>query len=136
MNPIIQDLTPSGHGHLRLWHQAEAGACSRPIVANRLSAITLSEFEYGVEKSRRPSQNRLALADFIAPFEVLPYDRTASECYGKIRAQLEMTGQPIGALDLLIAAHAVAHSLVLATNNERGFGRVPSLEIENWAAET
>jgi len=101
-----------------------------------ISAITLSELQYGVERSDRREQNRMALGAFIAPLEVLPYDRSVADHYGKIRAQLDMVGKPVGALDLLIAAHALTCGLVLVTNNEREFRRVPSLKVENWAVET
>jgi tRNA(fMet)-specific endonuclease VapC len=53
--------------------------------------------------------------------------------YGQMRAQLEKKGLPIGAYDLLIAAHALSLGLTLVTNNAREFGRVADLEIENWA---
>jgi tRNA(fMet)-specific endonuclease VapC len=98
-----------------------------------LSAITLSELQCGVEKSSRPAQNRRALAQFLAPLEIAPYDDRAAASYGVIRAQLEAQGTPIGALDTLIAAHARALGAALVTNNPREFQRVPGLAIENWA---
>ena len=101
-----------------------------------ISAITLSELQYGVARSGRREQNRIALEAFIAPLEVLPYDRVVADRYGKIRAELDMAGTPVGALDLLIAAHALTCGLVLVTNNEREFRGVPSLKVENWAIET
>jgi tRNA(fMet)-specific endonuclease VapC len=101
-----------------------------------ISAITLSELQYGVERSDRREQNRMALGAFIGPLEVLPYDRSVADHYGKIRAEWDMVGKPVGALDLLIAAHALTRGLVLVTNNEREFRRVPSLKVENWAVET
>lgn len=86
-----------------------------------ISAITLSELQYGVEKSDRREQNRIALMGFIAPFEVLPYDRSVADHYGRVRAQLDMAGKPVGALDLLLAAQALTRGLVLVTNNENEF---------------
>jgi len=100
-----------------------------------ISAITLGELEYGVQKSARCADNRAALAAFLRPFEILPYDRSAAGNYGKIRAHLETAGQTIGALDMLIAAHALAGNLTLVTNNEREFRRVPGIKLENWAVE-
>lgn len=97
-----------------------------------ISSITVSELEFGVHKSSRPVENRLALAEFLAPLEILSYDGTAAARYGEIRAALEKQGQPIGAMDLLIAAHAVSRHLTLVTNNEREFRRVPGLKISNW----
>ena len=71
-----------------------------------ISAITLAELEYGVAKSNRPEQNHEALLSFAAPLEILPFDDQAALHYGEIRTGLERSGQPIGAMDLLIAAHA------------------------------
>ena len=98
-----------------------------------VSSITLSELEYGVEKSEQRDRNKIALANFIAPIEVITYDDLAAAQYGIIRSSLEKNGMPIGALDMLIAAHALSQGLILVTNNEREFKRVPGLKIENWA---
>ncbi len=97
-----------------------------------VSSITVAELEYGVEKSRNPQKNREALINFLAPLTVLPFDDKAASHYGDIRAHLEKKGTPIGCMDLLIAAHARSLSLILVTNNEMEFSRVPGLLIENW----
>jgi tRNA(fMet)-specific endonuclease VapC len=97
-----------------------------------ISAITLAELEYGAAKSSRPEQNREALIAFTAPLEVLPFDDNASLHYGEIRADLERSGMVIGAMDMLIAAHARSRSLKLVTNNSREFQRIHGLDIENW----
>jgi len=97
-----------------------------------ISSITLSELEYGVAKSQKPPQNKLALAEFLAPIEILPYDDMAAVQYGEIRALLERQGTPIGSLDMLIAAHALSLNSILVTNNESEFRRVPGLIVENW----
>jgi tRNA(fMet)-specific endonuclease VapC len=97
-----------------------------------ISAITFAELEYGAAKSSRPEQNREALIAFTAPLEVLPFDDDASLHYGEIRADLERAGMIIGAMDMLIAAHARSRSLKLVTNNSREFQRIHGLDIENW----
>jgi len=97
-----------------------------------ISSITLSELEYGVAKSSKPQQNKLALTEFLAPIEILPYDDLAAQQYGELRAHLERKGKPIGSLDMLIAAHALSLKCILVTNNEVEFRRVPKLNIENW----
>ena len=97
-----------------------------------VSSITLSELEYGVSKSVAPERNRLALAEFMSPIVVLPYSDVVAPIYGRVRAHLEAKGTGIGALDTLIAAHALAANLALVTNNEREFRRVPGLRIVNW----
>ena len=83
-------------------------------------------------KSRKPEQNKLALAQFMAPIEISAYDDVAAQHYGKIRADLERQGTPIGSLDMLIAAHALSIDSVLITNNESEFKTVADLRIENW----
>jgi len=98
-----------------------------------VSSTTLSELEYGVMKSAKSEQNKLALVQFIAPIEISAYDDVAAQHYGVIRAHLERQGTPIGSLDMLIAAHALSQNSVLITNNESEFKRVSNLRIENWA---
>lgn len=100
-----------------------------------ISSITYSELIFGAAKSLRPEQNRMALTQFVAPLEIVPYDDTAAQRYGDLRACLERQGTPIGSLDMLIAAHALALNCVLVTNNEKEFARVPGLKMENWAME-
>ena len=97
-----------------------------------ISSITLSELFYGVSKSSKPEQNRIALMQFIAPLEILPYGDEASQYYGELRAYLEKQSTPVGSLDMLIAAHALSISCTLVTNNEKEFTRIPDLKIENW----
>ena len=98
-----------------------------------ISAITLAELEYGVWNSSRPEQNRTALMMFLSGIQILPFEGEAAREYGVIRADLKKKGVPIGANDLLIAAHAKAAGLTLVTNNTREFERVKGLSIENWA---
>ena len=97
-----------------------------------ISAITLAELQYGAAKSARPRQNRESLKEFVSALDVASFDIAATEAYGEIRASLEKSGRPIGAMDLLIAAHALSLRARLATNNEREFKRVRGLRVENW----
>ncbi|MFH1288024.1 MAG: type II toxin-antitoxin system VapC family toxin [bacterium] len=97
-----------------------------------ISSITLSELEYGVEKSQYPGKNKLALIEFLAPISVYGYDSNCAKEYGVVRADLERRGKVIGAMDMLIAAHAKALNLILVTNNIREFKNVKGLRIENW----
>ena len=97
-----------------------------------ISAITVAELEYGVEKSAQTDKNRDALAEFLAPFEIMPFDERASLEYGRIRAHLERKGTLIGSMDMLIAAHAQSLGVTLVTNNAKEFKRVPHLQVENW----
>lgn len=97
-----------------------------------ISSITLAELEYGVAKSDYIEKNKKALKDFISNFYVLPFDENAANKYGKIRAYLETNGNTIGAMDMLIAAHAKSENLILVTNNTKEFNRVQGLQIEDW----
>ncbi|PJC11475.1 MAG: VapC toxin family PIN domain ribonuclease [Comamonadaceae bacterium CG_4_9_14_0_8_um_filter_60_18] len=97
-----------------------------------ISSVTAAELAFGVAKSGS-ARNREALEMFLAPLEVLPFDASAIWHYGDLRAALERRGEPIGALDTMIAAHAMASNTILVTNNTREFARVAGLRLENWA---
>lgn len=109
----------------RLKSELDNGVC--------ISSITLAKLEYGMKHSSNPAKNEQALLRFLVPFSVLAFGPAAASEYGEIRAYLQGQGTPIGPLDMLIAGHARAEKLILVTNNVREFGRVPNLEIENWA---
>lgn len=96
-----------------------------------VSSITGAELAFGVAKSGS-QRNHEALEKFLAPLEVLPFDVGAMHAYGPLRADLQRRGQPIGSLDTLIAAHALALGATLVTNNIEEFRRVPALICENW----
>lgn len=98
-----------------------------------ISSITHAELAFGVARSGS-RRNRMALDKFLLPLETMPFDADAARQYGKLRAQLERAGTPIGALDTLIAAHALALGVTLVTHNTREFERVPKLRLANWAS--
>lgn len=97
-----------------------------------ISAITLAELQYGVERSARREANQDALDQFAAHIEVLPFEAQAAVHYGQLRTELQRAGQPAGPLDMLIGAHARSKGLIVVTNNEREFARMPGLRVENW----
>jgi len=98
-----------------------------------MSVITHLEMVYGAWKSQHREANLRTLEALEKVIPVLPLDANVGHHYGRVRAELESKGSPIGAYDLLIAAHALAQGLTLVTNNVREFRRVPELKIENWA---
>ena len=98
-----------------------------------ISSVTYAELVHGVEKSAAVEKNRLALSMLLANMEILDFDAQAADCYGKIRADLEKKGRPIGPLDMMIAGHAQSLGYTVVTNNVKEFSRVSALRIENWA---
>lgn len=100
-----------------------------------VSTITIAALEYGVYRSRKTDQNRIALLQFLVPLTILDFDQSAAALYGSTRVYLESRGTPIGPMDLLRAAQAASRDLILVTNNEREFSRIQGLQIENWISE-
>jgi len=97
-----------------------------------LCAIVKAELFYGVLKSANPDKNLERLTTFINHFSSLPFDDSTARTYGHIRSYLEYKGMPIDPNDLMIAAIAIAHNLILVTHNTREFNRVPDLMLEDW----
>ena len=98
-----------------------------------ISSVTYAELIHGVEKSKAIEKNRVALALLLANIEIMNFDSMAAESYGKIRADLEKAGTPIGPLEMMIAGHAKALDYTVVTNNTKEFERVKGLKLENWA---
>ncbi|WP_018862253.1 MULTISPECIES: type II toxin-antitoxin system VapC family toxin [unclassified Thioalkalivibrio] len=121
---IMKRRPPEVHARLRGVPVGEVG----------LSAVVLAELRYGVRRSSQRERSEAALERFLAFARVCDWPEEAAEHYGDIRAELERVGTPIGANDLLIAAHARAIGAVLVTNNGREFERVSGLQVENWVA--
>jgi tRNA(fMet)-specific endonuclease VapC len=98
-----------------------------------LSAITISELEFGAHNSGDYGTEIVAVQEILTPFEVYDYDgATCPAHYGRIRHELERAGQAIGAMDLLIAAHALALPATLVTNNLAHFQRISGLSVARW----
>ena len=99
-----------------------------------ISVVTYAELIYGVEYSSSKKINRQIIDDFVHHLNIIDWSKAAAEQYGKIRTNLKKTGLIIGAMDLMIAAHAKSRRSILVTNNEKHFERVKGLTIENWAS--
>lgn len=97
-----------------------------------LCSVVKSELLFGARKSAEAVETLERLEVFFQPFVSLPFDDHAAELAGHARAELEKAGTPIGPNDLLIAAIALAHGLIVVTHNVREFGRVPWLRVEDW----
>lgn len=98
-----------------------------------VSVMTRAEMRYGIK--RLPADHRLHLAvhQFLKIVRILPWDTEAADWYAEIRYQLVSIGQPIGEMDMMIAAHALSAGAVLVTNNRRHYERIAApLILENW----
>ncbi|MGA2725235.1 MAG: type II toxin-antitoxin system VapC family toxin [Bryobacteraceae bacterium] len=104
-----------------------------PMAQLAISAVTEGELRYGA--ARRPDAARLRtiVDEFLLRMTTLPWDSEAAQHYGQIRAALERKGQPMGNLDMMIGAHAVALGAVLVTN-DRAFTRIKELRVEDWTS--
>jgi tRNA(fMet)-specific endonuclease VapC len=99
-----------------------------------ISVITRAELQYGLKSLPTEHRLHLAVRQFLRIVRILPWDGDAADWYAQIRHQLVATGQPIGEMDMMIAAHALAAGAVLVTNNSRHFQRIDApLILENWA---
>jgi tRNA(fMet)-specific endonuclease VapC len=102
-----------------------------PMASLCMSAITQGELLFGLAKRPEATRLRLAVRELLRRVDVLPWDSVAAECYGNVRAALTRQGKVVGPIDLLIAAHALSLGSVLVTN-DRSFGMVDALPIEDW----
>jgi tRNA(fMet)-specific endonuclease VapC len=107
-------------------------ANSREDIA--LSVITEAELRTGAAKSGSPAKTLRLVENFLRPLSVLEFTSADAAAYAQVRAKLERAGTPIGPLDTLIAAQAVARKLVLVSNNEREFRRIAALHLQNWTS--
>ena len=122
---IVSDIVRHPRGKIanRISEVGEGDVCTSIIVA--------AELRYGATKKNSPRLTA-QLEAVLGALVVLALEAPAELRYGKIRASLERKGRPIGANDLLIAAHAQSLDLTLVTDNEREFSHVDGLRIENW----
>ena len=122
---IISELmrSPAGEVSRRIAEVGEDCICTSIIVA--------AELRFGAAKSARPAlQERVEL--ILSAIDTLPLEPPADRYYAQLRHALGQQGLLIGPNDMLIAAHALALELTVVTANEREFGRVPGLKVENW----
>jgi len=102
-----------------------------PMEQVHISSITEAELRYGVARLPAATKLRQIVEEFLLRVTIMAWDSKAAQEYGLLRASLERTGQPIGNLDLMIAAHALALGAILVTN-DRAFARIKKLKTENW----
>jgi tRNA(fMet)-specific endonuclease VapC len=102
-----------------------------PMSQVGISVITEAELRFGLAKRPEAKNLKTVIEEFLLRVEVLPWDSEAARQYARARAALELAGEPIGNLDLMIAAQALAAGTVLVTS-DRVFRRVKGLKIEDW----
>ena len=99
-----------------------------------ISAITLAEILYGIEKSpHKKRERRLKINRIFTSLAFYSFDEAAAEKYAVIRTQLEKKGMIISERDTQIASIALANRMTLVTHNTREFSRVEKLKVEDWA---
>lgn len=98
----------------------------------KIPSVVVAELYYGAEKSSMPEKSKSVFDSFLANFEIVDFDNKAALKYGKIRADLERNGMPIGNNDLEIAATALANKATLVTHNTSEFSRIAELKIDDW----
>lgn len=96
-----------------------------------ISVIVAAELRFGARK-KGDARLSLRVDEFLGSLDVLPFESPADAFYATVRSDLESMGRVISANDMFIAAHALALDRILVTDNERDFGRIESLQIENW----
>jgi len=103
-----------------------------PMSEVGISAVTEAELRFGAARKAASPQLTLAIEEFLLRVEILPWDSEAAKHYTTLRTTLEDSGAPMGNLDMMIAAHALAAEAMLVTH-DRVFHRVKQLRIEDWA---
>ncbi len=102
-----------------------------PMAEVGISAVTEAELRFGVARKPEAVRLKTAVEEFLLRVEVLPWDSEAAQQYAQVRANLERIGEPMGNLDMMIAAHALAAQVVLVTH-DHVFRRIKRLKIEDW----
>lgn len=118
--------------HLIKEHPAVARrVVAAPMASLCISSITEGELLFGLAKRPDAKQLHLAVREFLRRVDILPWDSATAERYGTVRADMVRQGKILAPLDLLIATHALSVGAVLVTN-DRAFGQVANLVIEDW----
>jgi tRNA(fMet)-specific endonuclease VapC len=105
-----------------------------------VSAISEAELRFGMAKGAKHATRIAMMERFLGKATVLAWDHDAAVAYGALRAALERAGTPLGALDTLIAAHALAAGAVLVTHDAafhrlRTLAMKPGLQVVDWATD-
>ncbi len=99
-----------------------------------ISVITYGELIYGARKSQHVEKNLARVYRISEIFPIIPFTPAVMDVFGELKVSQQRLGTVLDDLDLLIASTALAHNLILVTNNEKHFSRIKGLDIENWSA--
>lgn len=119
---LIKNLSP----------QLRERLAATPVARTCISAVTEAELRFGLAKTPQ-TKHAEAARRFLATIPIMPWDSAAAAAYGTLRAALERAGTPLGALDTLIAAHALALEAELVTA-DKAFAQAPGLVVADWTA--
>jgi len=119
---VIKGNFPRVREHLLKVPMAEVG----------ISSVTEAELRFGVARIQGARNLQVAVEEFLLRLEILAWDSACAREYAHLRASLERSGEPMGNLDMMIAAQALAAELVLVTH-DRVFQRLKGLRIEDWS---
>ena len=97
-----------------------------------ISVITRAELRYGQAGMTAEDRRRGLIDSFFLRLPSLEWSIQAADIYGTLKDKLKRQGTPIGDMDTLIAAHALAEKLILVTHNTKHFDKVPGLKLEDW----
>jgi tRNA(fMet)-specific endonuclease VapC len=103
-----------------------------PLSEVGISVVTEAELRFGVARLPKAKRLEALIEEFLVRVGILPWDSECAKNYASLRAALEGKGEPMGNLDMMIAAQALAADVILVTN-DRAFARVKGLEIEDWS---
>lgn len=102
----------------------------------KISVITLMELYYGAYKSKKTTSNLAKIKTLENSLDVVALGRESVEIFGMLKSDMEASGTPLDDFDLVLASCALAHNLILVTNNLKHFQRIEGLKIANWAEQT
>ena len=104
-----------------------------PMSSIAISVVTEAELLYGVARKGHPTGLTRVIKAFLMRVQILPWDSTTATVYGDLRAACTSAGVTLGALDMMIAAHAVVENATLVTH-DKAFSLVPGgvLTVEDW----
>jgi tRNA(fMet)-specific endonuclease VapC len=103
-----------------------------PMEQVAVSVVTEAELLFGIARRPEATRLRIAVREFLLRVDVLPWNSEAARCYADLRSALEREGMPMGNLDMMIAAHALATQAVLVSSDQ-AFQRIKHLKVEDWA---